>query len=224
MIASVGLFSCQQDRKSNKNNLDTAKLSQAKNIQSQKSHEKYIHTTHKYIDSEGGSIIIQNSFPKGEGYTDPNGKEYFKTIFFTRIINETDNLFELKIDFPVNLYKLPSSVGKHFKILLASESMTLDKVDMANYGLADLNFFLDNSIHRPSSLKKTIHSKESSGFYVLILFEKGLDGTFRTGLSIKGKNLFYRVARYAGKQGDSLVDEKEINCGSINLKNLVLQK
>src|SRR3954468_3428684 len=55
-----------------------------------------IDTKYEYTDSDGKNLIIQNSFPKGEGYTDPNGKEYFKTIFWTRIINETDNPLELK--------------------------------------------------------------------------------------------------------------------------------
>jgi hypothetical protein len=41
--------------------------------------------------------MIQNGFPRGEGYTDPKGKEYFKVIFWTRLINETDNPLELKI-------------------------------------------------------------------------------------------------------------------------------
>ena len=40
-----------------------------------------IHTKSEYTDSIGKNLVIQNSFPKGEGYTDPNGKEYFKTIF-----------------------------------------------------------------------------------------------------------------------------------------------
>jgi len=34
------------------------------------SNEKY-HTKYEYTDSIGKSLIIQNSFPKGEKYTDP---------------------------------------------------------------------------------------------------------------------------------------------------------
>jgi hypothetical protein len=102
--------------------------------------------------------------------------------------------------------------------------MTLDKEPLPDYGITDLKSFLDNNIHKPSSLKRTINSKESGGFYVAILFDDGVIGPFRTGLSINGQNLFYKVTRYTGKQGLQLVDEKEINCGSINLKNLALRK
>src|SRR5579864_5090474 len=66
----------------------------------------WIDRKYEYTDSIDKSLIIQNSFPKGETYTDPNGKEYFKVIFWTRIINETDNPLELKIDFPVDLYEV----------------------------------------------------------------------------------------------------------------------
>ena len=223
ITVATGLISCGQGSKSKQNTVDKETLNPTKKVQSQKPYEKYIDTKYEYADSKGGSIIIQNSLPKGEGYTDPNGKEYFKIIFWSRIINETNNPFELKIDFPVNLYKLPSSPDRHFKILLPSDTMILDKVDLTNYGLTDLKSFLDNSIDKPSSLKRTINPKESSGFYVVVLFDKGLSGPFRAGLSIKGQNLFYRISKYDSTPAHS-VDEKEINCGSVNLKNLVLQK
>ncbi|HTJ12570.1 MAG TPA: hypothetical protein VL547_11115 [Dinghuibacter sp.] len=184
-----------------------------------------IYTKYEYTDSISKSLIIQNSFPKGETYTDPNGKEYFKVIFWTRIINETDSPLDLKIGFPVDSYELPSSPGKYFKILLPSDTITIGKGPLYNYGLIGLKSFLDDSIHKQSSLKRTINPKESSGFYVVILFDNGVGGPFRTGLSIKGKNLFYRVSRYASTPAHSLlIDEKEINCGSINLGNLLLKK
>jgi hypothetical protein len=193
--------------------------------QSQKngSNEK-THTKYEYTDSIGKSLTIQNSFPKGDSYTDPNGKRYFKVIFWTRIINQTDNPLELKIDFPVDPYELPSSPGRYFKILLPSDTMTIDKEPLYNYGLTGLKSFLDNSIHKPSSLKRTINPKESSGFYVVILFDNGIGGPVRTGLSIKGQNLFYSVSGYDSTPARSLIYEKEINCGSINLKNLMLKK
>ena len=70
------------------------------------------------------------------------------------------------------------------KILLPSDTMTLDKEPLFDYGLTDLKSFLDNSIHKPSSLKRTINPKESSGFYVVILFDQTEIRlvTLRTGL------------------------------------------
>jgi hypothetical protein len=52
----------------------------------------------------------------------------------------------------------------------------------------------------------------------------GAQGMFRTGLSLKGQELYYRVSRYTSTSPISLMGEKEIPFGSINLKNLVLRK
>lgn len=212
IIATAGLFSCKQGTKA------TPKTVAIETIGSIK---KY-----KYADFMGKHIVIQNSLSRGIRYTDPSGRKENKVLFWTRITNETENPLELNIYFPVE-YEVPSLPGRYFKILLPSDTMTLEKESLPDYGITDLKSFLDNNIHKPSSLKRTINPKESGGFYIAILFDTGVVGPFRTRLSIKGQNLFYKVTRYAGKQGASfveLVDEKEINCGSINLKNLILQK
>ena len=174
----------------------------------------WIDTKYEYTDSNGASLIIQNSFPRGGvKYTDPNGEVYVYAVFWTRIINETDNPLKLKIDFPVDSYEDPTLPGKYFKILVPPDTMTLDKEPLFNHGLTDLKSFLDNNIHKSSSLKRTINPKESSGFYVVMLcLIEGAHGTLRTGLSLKGQNLFYRI------------NDKEIHCGSINLKKLMLRK
>jgi len=210
IIATVGLFSCKQRSKSTPDTVDIETLNSAKNVQN----DKDIYTKYDYADSKGGRLIIQNSFPRGgTKYTDPKGEVYNYAVFWTRIINETNNPFELKIDFPVDSYEVPSLPGKYFKILVPPDTMTLKKEPLFNYGLTDLESFLDKSIHKSSSLNRTINPKESSGFYVVMLcLIEGAHGTMRTGLSLKGQNLFYRI------------NDKEINCGSINLKNLMLQK
>src|SRR6266513_3845048 len=106
----------------------------------------WIDTKYEYTDSNGASLIIQNSFPRGGvKYTDPNGEVYVYAVFWTRIINETDNPLKLKIDFPVDSYEVPSLPGKYFKILVPRDTMTLDKEPLFNYGLTDLESFLDNS-------------------------------------------------------------------------------
>ncbi|GAB3518699.1 hypothetical protein [Emticicia fontis] len=181
--------------------------------------------TYKYTDAIGKRLLIQNGFPKGEKYTDPNGKEYFKIIFWTRISNETDTPLELKINFPEDSYEVPALPGKYYKILVPPDTMTVDKEPLFNYGLTDLNFFLDNNLSKPSSLKRTIHPKESSGFYVVILrpTSEGANGTLRTGLSLKGQDLFYRIKLLEPKSFRVIYD-KEILCGSISLKKLKLQK
>lgn len=217
IITTAGLFSCRQGGKSTLDAVNTETLNSTVNVESQKRlailNDNFIDTQYEYADSIGMSLIIQNSLPRGGlQYIDANGKVYVYAVFWTRIINETANPFELTIDFPTDSYKLPSSPGRYFKILLPSDTLTRDKESLFNYGLADLKSFLDNNIHKSSSLKRTINPKESSSFYVVTLFNQGVDGILRTGLSLKEQNIFYRV------------NDKEIHCGKINLRNLMLRK
>ena len=115
------------------------------------------------------------------------------------------------MDFQVESYELPSSPGRYFKVVIPSDTMTLDKESLFNYGI-DLEFFLNNNLHKPSSLQSTIMPKGFNSFYVIVLFNKGVDGVLRTGLSINEQKLFYRI------------NDKDIHCGKINLKQLKLQK
>ena len=189
---------------------------------SPESDERNFHTKYEYTDSAGKRLIIQNGYPRGGmRYTDPDGEVYGYAVFWTRIINETDNPLELKIDF-LDSYEVPSFPGKYFKLKVPPNTMTRDKEDLFSYGLTNLESFLDNSIHKPSSLKRTINPKESSAFYVVKLSLTTEGGAIlRTGLILKGQDLFYRVSVYKNSPApSSLISEKEIPCGSINLKNL----
>src|SRR5262249_28751584 len=105
------------------------------------SNEKY-HTKYEYTDSGGKRLIIQNGLPRGEKYTDPNGEEYFKVIFWTRIINETGNALEFKINFPLEPHEVPGLPGKYRKVLVLPDTMTIDKAPLHDYGLAGLKSFL----------------------------------------------------------------------------------
>lgn len=215
--ATIVLFSCKEGSRSKPDIVDAKTLDSVKNIENKKREatNKAIYTKYEYNDSKGASLIIQNSLPKGGiRYTDPNGKVYVYAVLWTRIINKTANPLELKIDFPTDSYEIPALPGKYYKTLIPSDTMTIEKIPLFNYGLTDLESFLDKNIHKSSSLKRTINPKESSGFYVVTLRLTGGDhyGILRTGLSLKGQNLFYKIR------------DKEIQCGSINLKNLTLQK
>jgi len=224
IVVTAGLFSCNQGSKSKQEIIDIKTSNSVQNIQN----DKDIYTKYEYADSKGGSLIIQNSFPKGESYTDPYGREYFKVIFWTRIINETDNPFELKINFPVDSFELPSFPGQFFKILLPQDTMTLDKEPLFNYGLTDLKSFLDNNRNKPSSLNRTINPKESSGFYVVKLTSRPKsgwqgNGAARAEFRLKEKNIFYRIIN-EGSKSNTILSEIEIRCGSINLEKLRLKK
>jgi hypothetical protein len=161
----------------------------------------------------GRDLIIQNSLPKGGlKYTDPNGRVFVYAIFWTRITNKTATPFEFTMTFPADSYELASAPGSSFRILLPSDTMRVEKENLFNYGLTNLKSFVDTSIDKPSSLKRTINPKESSSFYVVTLFhQRGIEGILRTGLSIKEQNLFYRI------------NDKEIQCGKINSETIMLR-
>ena len=216
-MATTGFFSCGQASKSTPDTVDIETLSSVKNAQN----DKDIYTKYEYADFNGKSITIQNGYPRGGiKYTDPNGNVCSYAVFWTRIINETDNPLELKIDLPINSYEISNFPGKYFKVLVPEDTITLDKIPLINQ--TDLKSFLDNNIHKPSSFKRTINPKESSGFYfVMLISTLEATGMTRTGLSLKGQDLFYKISRYSKT---TLIDQKEIHCGVINLKNLTLQK
>ena len=193
-------------------------------VTSPQSKDPNFHTKYEYTDSIGERLIIQNGFPKGGTHTDPNGEVYDYRVLWTRISNETDNPLELKIDFPVDSYEIPGLPGKYYKVLVPPDTMTIDKEPLYDQDLTGLKSFLDNSIHKPSSLKRIINPKESGGFYVVIpSWTGGAQGALRTGLSLKGQDLFYRISLIKGPPPISLISEKEIRCGSINLKSLILK-
>lgn len=234
IVVSLVLFSCGKLSKSTPSILSKDKEPPKTSdvTESQKntatSNNKYIDTEYEYVDVSGKSVIIQNGLPRGgTRYTSPKGEVYAYAIFWTRIINETDNPLELEIDF-LDSYEVPSFPGKYFKILVPPDTVTADKNDLFNYGLTDLDSFLDNNIDKPSSLKRTIDPKDSSGFYVvkLSLVSEGPRGggdILRTGLSLKGQDLFYRVSVYNSMAPPLIISEKEIHCGKINFKKLELR-
>ena len=117
----------------------------------------------------------------------------------------------MKIDLPKNSYEISNFPGKYFELFLPSDTMTLDKMPLPGYGLKDIESFLDNNIHKQSSHKRTINPKESSGFYfVMFIMTLEATGMTRSGLSLKGQDLFYKISRHGGKQGNTLIDEIEI--------------
>jgi hypothetical protein len=229
-MVTTGLVSCIQPRKSTPDSVDIESSTSVNNVRSKNPltsfNEKDIYTKYEYHASNGKSIIIQNGYPRGGiKYTDPNGNVCGYAVFWTRIINETDNPLELKIDFPIDSYEISNFPGKYFKVLVPADTMTLDKFPLSGYGLTNVESFLDKNIHKPSSFRRTINPNDSSGFYFLMLIlTEEATGMTRTGLSLKGQGLFYKISRYSITKPASLIDEKEIRCGSINLKNVRLHK
>jgi hypothetical protein len=214
IISTIGFSSCKQGSKSTPDTVEKETYNSVRN--------------YEYADSMGNRLIIRNSFPKGGmKYTDSDGEVYGYVVFWTQITDETINPVELKIDFPLDSFEFPSSSGRYQKLLLPSDTMTIDKAPLSGYGL-NVKSFLDNHRFEASSLKRTINPKDSTAFHVVI-FSKwksiaGGRGSMRTALTLKGQNLIYKIFAYKMTHDLPLMDKIEINCGSINLKNLVLRE
>ncbi|HEU4470776.1 MAG TPA: hypothetical protein VFR58_06835 [Flavisolibacter sp.] len=170
-----------------------------------------IYSKYEFTDSIGKRLVIQNSLPRGGRYTDPNGKNHAYAVFWTRIINETNNPLEATINFPVDSFEVPSSPAVYMKLLLPPDTMTMNKVTLYDYGLK-IKSVLDNYRYQASSSKRTIYPKTSIAFYVVAFSDRGVNGVLRTEFRLKEQDLFYRI------------NDKEIPCGRINVKNLRLKE
>lgn len=214
LFITIVLFACKQ--------ANTAKTPIATDVETVNTLRKY-----RYADAAGKSIFVQNSLPKGNPYTAPNGKQYFSVIFWTSITNETDNALETAIHFPADFYEVAELPGNYYKVFIANDTITTNKEPLTNYGFTGLQAFLNNNINKPTALKRTIRPKATSGFYVVLISHSTnvtKSGALRTGFKIKGQRIVYDILRYVGKPSFSLISKKEIDCGSINLKNLVLKQ
>lgn len=157
ILFATGFFSCDQNSKSTLENVSEHTFKLIKDEKKSGNKGERVYTKYEYNDSKGAKLTIQNSFPKGGmKYKDLNGNEFVYAVFWTKIMNETDNPLEVKIDFPIDSYEIPSLPGKYYKVLIPSDTMTIKKVPSLNYGLKDLAPFFDKSSDKPSSLKRTI--------------------------------------------------------------------
>ena len=171
----------------------------------------YIDTESRYTDSTGIAVIIQNSLPKGGGYTDSTGKNFGYRIFWTRVINETATPLELTINFPADSFAILPSPDSYFKVSLPPDTMTLDKETLHAYGATGLKSFLDTGLNKPTMLQRTINPKEACLFYIVVVFYQGGNGVTRAGLILKEQDLFYRITPQ--------LDSSLIPCGNIVFKN-----
>ena len=150
--------------------------------------------------STSNGITIQNSFPKGGPYKGSAGKNfnYSHLVFFTRVINETADPFEITIDFPADSIAIPGSPDTFVKLILPADTMTLSKHSVFNYGITNFDSFIDNK--KPTRFQRTIKPKEECLFYAVAVFYQTKPteqfrqrGGNRAELVLKGQDLFYRM-------------------------------
>jgi hypothetical protein len=150
-----------------------------------------------YSETNTNGIVIQNSFPRGGPYTGPTKKNfnYSHLVFFTRVVNETETPFTLTINFSADSIPIPHSPDTFVKLFLPSDTMTLDKRSLYDYGVTALESF-----DKPTRFQKTIGPNEECLFYVEALFyqtkataQNHQRGGNRAELVLKGQDLFYRM-------------------------------
>lgn len=157
------------------------------------------------------TVIIQNSLPKGGGYTDPAGKMFGYRIFWSRVKNNSVTPLELTIQFPADSFAIAHLPGSYIRFFLPPGTMTPEKEPAYDYGVTGLNAFLDTGLHKPAILQETIDPGEEYFFYTGVLLYQA-DGAARAGLILKDQNLFFRIS--ISTQLDSVL----IPCGQIVFK------
>ena len=150
-----------------------------------------------YSETVSNGITIQNSFPKGGPYTGPT-KKYFNysyLVFFTRVVNGTENPLELTVNFSADSIPIPNSPDTFVKLFLPPDTMTFEKQSSFSYGITELKSF-----DKPTRFQRKLNPKEDCLFYVVAIFYQTRAGAWiqerggnRAELVLKGQDLFYRM-------------------------------
>jgi hypothetical protein len=153
--------------------------------------------------------MVTNSLPKGGGVVYQNGKKFGYVVFWTRMSNQSATPIELKLKFPdVTFFKPPES---YVKIVLPKESMNIEKEQLFDYGLTNLQSLLNDESNQISILKKKIGPKEDYFFYVTVFLHVEWRGAARAKFQLKNKDLFYEFSMGS--------DTTLIPCGRLDFKN-----
>ena len=162
----------------------------------------------KYTDSKGNLVKFIHSLPKGGGQVYHNGKKYSYVVFWTRVFNQSTTPIELQIKFPeVTYFKSPES---YIKIVLPKETMNIDKAQLFDYGLTNLQSLINYESNQLSILQKKISPKEDYFFYAAVFIHIAGSGPSRAKFELKGKDLFYKISIGS--------DTTLIPCGSLTFK------
>ena len=165
--------------------------------------------TNWYSENVSNGVIIQNSFPKGGPYTGPTTEHfnYSYLVFFSRVINETENQIELVLNFSADSIAIPNSPDTFVKLFLPPSTMTIDNQSLFSYGVTELESF-DQS----TSFQRKLNPNEECLFNVVAIFyQTRADawnqerGGNRAELILKGQDLYYKMS----PQIDSL------HCGQV---------
>lgn len=178
---------------------------------SRDSPESYLHTEKKFTDSSGLNITIQNSFPKGGPFYSNTGSQIGCAVFWSRFINESTKPVELTINFPADSFIVFKSTDAYLKLLIPSDTMSLEKVGLYNYGATGLQTFLEANFHKATGLHQIIQPGNDFIFYTTALsYKEG--GVVRSGFEIINNDVIYSISI------SPHFENFKVTCGKIKLQ------
>jgi hypothetical protein len=177
----------QASSQENSKNIDSIPL-----IKQSTSKKNWVHTEEKYENSLGKAIRVYNSYPRGGAYNSSAQKDGYR-IFWTGIVNESTTPLKLTVEFPIDSFPTLTSPNAYIKALIPPDRMTLEKLELLDFGVTNIKSILDNGFKKPSKLEITLNPKEEYFYYTLFLFHES-EGTARSALVLKGQDLFYRIS------------------------------
>lgn len=164
----------------------------------------WVDTKVTYSSSAKNAIIITNSLPRGGGIVQHKGKEYQYFIFWTSISNESPSTVELDMKFPaINFFPSKES---HFMVAFTKANMTLEKLELFDYGLTDVPSLLNSASNQLKNLSNKILPKTDYWFYTPVFIHK-TKWPVRAQLIVKDKALLYKITAGA----DTVI----VPCGQI---------
>lgn len=171
--------------------------------------QNWVDSQVKYTDSKGNSVLITHSFPKGGGVVYQKGKKYGYVVFWTRMSNQSTLPIEINLKFPeFTFFKSPNS---YIKIVLPKESMNIEKEQLFDYGLTNLESLLNDKPKQLGVLQKKINPKEDYIFYTAVFIHISGWGPARAKYEVKDQDLLYKISMGS--------DTTMILCGNLYFKN-----
>lgn len=177
----------QASNQENSKNIDSIPL-----IKQSASKKNWVHTEERFEDSLGRAIRVYNSYPRGGAYNGSGQTDGYR-IFWTSIVNESETPLKLTVEFPIDSFPTLTSPNAYIKALIPPNTMTLEKLELFDFGVTNIKSILDNGFKKPSKLEITLNPKQEYFYYTLFLFHES-EGTARSALVLKGQDLFYRIS------------------------------
>ncbi|MEM6725991.1 MAG: hypothetical protein AAF598_18255, partial [Bacteroidota bacterium] len=120
---------------------------------------------------------------------------YSHLVFFSRVLNETDQPIKLQLQFSADAYPIPSSPNVFIQLLLPEEVMTMDKQSQFTYGLSRLEHLDVATCHQ-----QVIQPGAEGLFYTVALFYQDVPdewiadrGGNRAELTMDGQDLYFNL-------------------------------